>query len=230
MTTYSNCVSTRAPLFRSCVLPGCAMGGIWFQLPTGEKCCESEKRVCVSMRVCNCVHVSVCARVCLCMCVHLCVWVYACVSVHLCTCVHLCVCAGVCVCVRVSVCMCVCACVCTCVSLCTCACVCLARAGVCTCVWVCACLCVHCVYMCKCVFLCVCACVRALCGWVVGTLVQLPLSGVVFYHTGARLTQQLVFRASMSEARPSGGGRCSLQLWSLRPRRSQAGYPIPSSL
>ena len=92
---------------------------------------------------------------------------------------------------------------CTCVSLCARVHVCALHVQVCArvCLWVCA----LCVYVCKCVFLCVCACVRALCGWVAGTLVQLPLSGVVFYHTGACLTQQLVFRASMSEARPSGG-------------------------
>ena len=50
----------------------------------------------------------------------------------------------------------------------------------------------------SCPTLCVCARMRALCGWVAGTLVQLPLSGFVFYRTRARLTQQLVLRASMS--------------------------------
>ena len=64
---------------------------------------------------------------------------------------------------------------------------------VCVSVWVCACVCV-----CKCVFMYVFARVRALFGWVAGTLVQLPLSGFVFYRTRARLTQQLVLRASMS--------------------------------
>ena len=57
--------------------------------------------------------------------------------------------------------------------------------------------CALCVRVCKCVFMCVCARMRALCGWVAGTLVQLPLSGFVFYRTRARLTQQLVLRASL---------------------------------
>lgn len=45
-------VNMQATLLRSYVLPGCVMGGVWFQLRTREKCCESQERVTVQEKRC----------------------------------------------------------------------------------------------------------------------------------------------------------------------------------
>lgn len=57
MNTYFYCVNTQATLFRSSMLPGCVMGGVWFQLRSKEKRCESEEGVNYARKgVCECEH------------------------------------------------------------------------------------------------------------------------------------------------------------------------------